>query len=54
MTEEHNHDHDYITLIDEEGNEELHEILFTFESDDSNAHTYSYSQLVLKKGKKLS
>lgn len=34
MTDEHNHDHEYITLIDEEGNEELHEILFTFESDD--------------------
>lgn len=33
MTEEHNHNHEYITLVDEEGNEELHEILFTFESD---------------------
>lgn len=40
MTEEHNQDHNYdyhyITLVDEEGNEELHEILFTFESDDFN------------------
>lgn len=38
---DHNHDHDhedhkheYITIIDEEGNEELYEILFTFDSDD--------------------
>lgn len=39
----HNHDHDhkheednheYITIIDEDGNEELYEILFTFDSDD--------------------
>ncbi|MFO8070170.1 MAG: DUF1292 domain-containing protein [Alkalibacterium sp.] len=38
MSEEHNHDHEndheHITIIDEEGNEELYEILFTFESDD--------------------
>lgn len=34
MTDEHNHDHEYITLIDDDGNEELHEILFTFESDE--------------------
>lgn len=39
--EEHNHDHDHthedhdhITIIDEQGNEELYEILFTFDSDD--------------------
>ncbi len=33
---EHNHDEeiDYITLVDEEGNEELYEILLTFESED--------------------
>lgn len=37
MTNEHNHDHeekDYITLVDEEGNESLYEILFTFDSED--------------------
>lgn len=28
------HDHDHITIVDEKGNEELHEILFTFESED--------------------
>ncbi|XJS09782.1 DUF1292 domain-containing protein [Aerococcaceae bacterium WGS1372] len=33
---EHNHDHEYITIFDEEGNETLHEILFTFESEDFN------------------
>ncbi len=42
---EHDHEHDYlegheghehITIIDEEGNEILHEVLFTFESDDFN------------------
>ncbi len=27
---------DYITLVDEEGNEELYQILLTFESDDFN------------------
>lgn len=33
---EHNHDSDkeYITLVDEEGNEELYEILLTFESEE--------------------
>ena len=31
---EHNHDHEYITILDEEGNESLYEILFTFESED--------------------
>lgn len=36
----HTHDHhehdenEYITIIDEEGNESLYEILFTFDSDD--------------------
>lgn len=29
-----NHNQDYITLIDEDNNETLHEILFTFESED--------------------
>lgn len=36
---EHHHDHhheekDFVTIIDEEGNEILHEILFTFDSED--------------------
>ena len=35
---EHNHDHDHghdhVTIIDEQGNEILHEILFTFDSED--------------------
>lgn len=36
---EHNHDHDHhdhehITIVDEHGNEELYEILFTFDSED--------------------
>lgn len=34
---EHNHNHEeaeYITLVDDEGNETLYEILFTFESDE--------------------
>ncbi|MCR8969097.1 DUF1292 domain-containing protein [Facklamia sp. 7083-14-GEN3] len=39
MVEEHNHEHeekevDYITVVDEEGNESLYEILFTFDSQD--------------------
>lgn len=38
MTDEHNHEQekeqDYITIVDEQGNEELHEILLTFESED--------------------
>ncbi|EFR31003.1 DUF1292 domain-containing protein [Eremococcus coleocola] len=33
---DHNHDHEYITVVDEEGNEVLYEILFTFESPDFN------------------
>ncbi|MGF3067373.1 DUF1292 domain-containing protein [Facklamia sp. P12945] len=41
MVEEHNHEHaekeiDYITVVDEEGNESLYEILFTFDSQDYN------------------
>ena len=38
MTEEnHNLEDEYITLVDEEGNEELYEILLTFdETDDFN------------------
>ena len=34
---EHHHDHDHhehITIVDENGNEALYEILFTFESED--------------------
>lgn len=34
---EHNHDHhdhEHITIVDEHGNEELYEILFTFDSED--------------------
>lgn len=39
MAEEHNHDHnhedeDLITLVDDDGNEELYKVLFTFDSDD--------------------
>lgn len=35
MTEHtHNHDEEYVTIIDEEGNEELYQILFTFDSED--------------------
>lgn len=45
MSDDHNHNHDHehdheheghehITIIDEQGNEELYEILFTFDSDD--------------------
>lgn len=42
MTEHNHHNHhdheeaEYITLVDEEGNETLYEILFTFESDEFN------------------
>lgn len=32
----HEEDHEYITIVDEEGNEILYEILFTFESSDYN------------------
>ena len=32
---EHDHaDHEHITIVDEEGNEQLFEILFTFDSED--------------------
>lgn len=35
MTEHtHNHDEEYVTIIDEDGNEELYQILFTFDSED--------------------
>lgn len=34
MTEHHEHDHEHITIVDEDGNESLYEILFTFESED--------------------
>ncbi|MBF0780185.1 MULTISPECIES: DUF1292 domain-containing protein [unclassified Granulicatella] len=34
MTTEHNHEEEYITIIDEEGNEELYQVLFTFDSED--------------------
>ena len=30
----HDHDHEYITLVDAEGNEELYQILLTFESEE--------------------
>ena len=35
MTEQHTHEHEeeYITIVDEEGNEELYQILFTFDSE---------------------
>ena len=38
-THDHDHDHeinpdDYITLVDDEGNEELYQILLTFESEE--------------------
>ena len=42
MTEHNHHDHDhkedleFITLVDEDGNETLFEILFTFESEEYN------------------
>lgn len=36
MVHNHDHDHEYITVLDEEGNESLYEILFTFESEDFN------------------
>ena len=32
--EEEHHDHEHITIVDEHGNEELYEILFTFDSED--------------------
>ena len=31
---DHQHGHDHVTIIDEQGNEILHEILFTFDSED--------------------
>ncbi|MBG9982032.1 DUF1292 domain-containing protein [Aerococcaceae bacterium DSM 111020] len=34
---EHNHEHSedaFITLVDEQGNEALHQVLFTFDSED--------------------
>lgn len=43
MTEQHNHDHEdhakdtddrFITLVDDKGNEELYQVLFTFDSED--------------------
>ena len=36
MTDNHTHDndHEYITLVDEDGNEELYQILLTFESEE--------------------
>lgn len=40
MDKENQHDHEqekeYITIYDEEGNETLHEILFSFDSEDFN------------------
>lgn len=34
QTHEHDHNDEYITLVDEEGNEELYQILLTFESEE--------------------
>ncbi|MCI7240278.1 DUF1292 domain-containing protein [Aerococcus suis] len=34
MTEENAHEHEHITIVDEEGNETLYDILFTFDSED--------------------
>lgn len=35
MTENgHNYDEEYVTIVDENGNEELYQILFTFDSED--------------------
>ncbi|WP_018661121.1 DUF1292 domain-containing protein [Heyndrickxia acidiproducens] len=37
MADNHNHDHEnhqHITVVDEEGNEQLYEVLFTFESEE--------------------
>lgn len=34
MSDKHHEGHEHITIIDEEGNEELFEILFTFDSED--------------------
>ena len=37
MVNEHDHEHDeeqFITLVDENGNEQLHEVLFTFDSEE--------------------
>ncbi len=34
MEHEHNHEEHYITLVNENGDEELFEILLTFDSDD--------------------
>lgn len=33
-THEHAHDEEFITIVDEDGNEELYQILFTFDSQD--------------------
>ncbi|CAM3210933.1 DUF1292 domain-containing protein [Vagococcus sp. PNs007] len=40
MTEEHTHDHehDFITLVDDEGNEALFEILLTIDGEDEFAN----------------
>ncbi|EUJ51619.1 DUF1292 domain-containing protein [Paenilisteria rocourtiae] len=34
MTENHEHDHEHITVVDENGNEELYAVLFSFNSDE--------------------
>ncbi|AQY51220.1 hypothetical protein PWEIH_11845 [Listeria weihenstephanensis FSL R9-0317] len=34
MTENHEHDHEHITVVDEDGNEELYAVLFSFNSDE--------------------
>ena len=35
-----NEDQEQITLVDENGDEELYDVLFTFESDDFGSHTF--------------
>lgn len=44
MTEHlHEHDVEYITIVDEQGNESLYEILFTFDSEDyGKSYVYLY------------
>lgn len=36
LNHDHNHESEYVTIYDEEGNETLYEILFTFDSEDFN------------------
>lgn len=34
MEHTHTHDEEFVTIVDENGNEELYQILFTFDSED--------------------